>query len=147
MQDDMQIGSLKYTNVIKIEGIMKHDYCIKSERITISAMTKAESEKYRRLRNRKDNIVFFFSQKEITADEQKAWYEIYLLDDSQIMFSIYENSSNAFIGGVGLYDINKKTGRAEVGRIIIDREIAAGKRYGAEAIKLVQIYTHQTWQV
>lgn len=116
---------------------MKHNYFIESDRISLHAMTEDESEMYRILRNRKDNIDFFFSGKEITVAEQKTWYERYLNDETQLMFSIYENVGGVFIGGISLYDIDSNKGMAEVGRIIIDRNIAAGKHYGAEAIKLL----------
>ncbi|SDB63064.1 GNAT family N-acetyltransferase [Butyrivibrio sp. INlla16] len=117
---------------------MKHTYCLENEKICIRPMSPEDSEKYRVLRNRKDNIGFFFSGTEITSDQQAAWYTRYLADETQYMFSIYETDSDQFIGGIGIYDIDEIKGQAEVGRIIVDKELAAGKHYGAEAIKLIE---------
>ncbi|WP_026669513.1 GNAT family N-acetyltransferase [Butyrivibrio sp. AE3006] len=116
---------------------MNHNYNMQSEGVKLTPMTAQDSEKYRILRNRKDNISFFFSGKEITSDQQAAWYKKYLDDDTQYMFSIYEKNSDNYIGGIGIYDIDTDKRTAEVGRIIVDREIAGGKHYGAAAISLL----------
>ena len=113
---------------------MQHDYTIPADDITLRPMSATDSEVYRRLRNREDNRNFFFDASEISAEQQRAWYERYLSDQASYMFSVYETNANAFIGGIGLYDIDRAAGTAEVGRILIDRQIAAGHGYGAQAI-------------
>ncbi|WP_026496828.1 GNAT family N-acetyltransferase [Butyrivibrio sp. WCD3002] len=117
---------------------MNHNYELKSDKITLKPMSSVDSECYRVLRNRKDNISFFFSGAEITQDQQANWYNKYLTDETQYMFSIYETDSARYIGGIGIYDVDKSSGCAEVGRIIVDRELAAGKHYGAKAIELLE---------
>ena len=104
----------------------------------MSPLENDTSEEYRLLRNREDNRKFFFSNKEITAESQNKWFEKYLLDKNQIMFAIYEKASSVFVGGICIYDIDGS--KAEVGRIIIDRQKVGGKGYGAEAIKLINAF-------
>ena len=102
---------------------MNHNFVAENDKICIKPMTDEESEQYRLLRNRKDNAPFFFTSITITKEMQRKWFEKYLCDDSQLMFSIYEKATDAFIGGVSIYGVNTKKGEAEVGRIIIDKEI------------------------
>ncbi len=116
---------------------MNHNCFAENDKIRIAPMTDEESELYRLLRNRKDNAPFFFSSITITKEMQHKWFKKYLCDDSQLMFSIYEKSTGAFVGGVSIYDVNLQKGEAEVGRIIVDKEIASGKHYGAQSIELV----------
>ncbi|WP_026527611.1 GNAT family N-acetyltransferase [Butyrivibrio sp. VCD2006] len=118
---------------------MNHSFELESNKIILKPMSSTDSENYRVLRNRKDNISFFFSGTEITKDQQANWYNEYLADETQYMFSIYETDSAMYIGGIGIYDVDNSNGCAEVGRIIVDRELAAGKHYGAEAIRLLEV--------
>ena len=117
---------------------MEHNFELKTDKIILKPMSSVDSECYRVLRNRKDNISFFFSGAEITQEQQANWYNKYLADNTQYMFSIYEADSARYIGGIGIYDVDKTNDCAEVGRIIVDRELAAGKHYGAMAIRLLE---------
>ncbi len=115
---------------------MNHKYLLQSEELLLTPMTAQDSEKYRMLRNRDDNKNFFFSSRSISLEQQIIWYRNYLEDDKQYMFSVYEANSMLFIGGIGLYNIDYQKGNAELGRILIDRNVASGKHYGAKAIRL-----------
>ncbi|MBE5913519.1 MAG: GNAT family N-acetyltransferase [Pseudobutyrivibrio ruminis] len=117
---------------------MNHNFILESKRIILSSLEREDSEKYRLLRNRSDNCKYFFSNKEISAEDQDKWYQKYLNDESQIMFAICEKANGDFVGGICIYDIDGS--KAEVGRIIIDRQKAGGKGYGAEAIKLINAF-------
>lgn len=98
------------------------------------------SEAYRILRNREDNRSYFFNNVLISKEQQAKWYRKYLKDDSQKMYAIIANDTNVFLGAIGFYDYDDSEGTAEVGRIIVDKEIAVGRGYGAIAInKLLMI--------
>ena len=118
---------------------MKHNYSIVCENIIISPMGELESELYRQLRNRADNRKGFFDQNIIEKEQQRKWFNQYLKRTDQIMFSIYIKESEEFIGGLGIYDINRDKRIAEVGRIIIDKERCKGKGYGAESLKGISL--------
>lgn len=116
---------------------MNHSFTVENENIKLEPMSADDSERYRVLRNREDNAHFFFSNAEISQQAQRKWYEGYLTQNDQLMFSVYEEPDMRWIGGIGIYDIDTAKGCAEVGRIIIDRYIAGGKHYGSQAIQLI----------
>lgn len=116
---------------------MEHHYIMENEKILLSPMGPEESEQYRLLRNREDNAHFFFTDAEITREAQSAWFNRYLSDSAQLMFSIYEKPEGRWVGGIGVYDIDRGRKCAEVGRIIVDRQLAGGRHYGSEAIRLL----------
>lgn len=113
---------------------MKHDYSIECEHIIIVPMDKRTSEYYRKLRNREDNRSFFFTSAVIEKEQQEKWFQNYLNKQSEYMFAVFLKEKMEFAGGIGIYDIDLSRKTAEVGRIIIDRNLAAGKGYGTEAI-------------
>lgn len=114
---------------------MKHDYSIECEHIILIPMDEQTSECYRKLRNREDNRNFFFNSAIIEREQQKKWFQNYLNKQSEYMFAAFLKEKMEFVGGIGIYDIDLSRKTAEVGRIIIDRNLAAGKGYGTEAIK------------
>ena len=112
---------------------MKHNYKRKSGNLLLLPMSVEDSESYRILRNQNENRARFFNTSVISKEQQLKWYDSYLANDSELMFSIFENG--IFIGGVGIYDINIISKSAEIGRIIIDKSIAGGKGYASVVIK------------
>lgn len=114
---------------------MKHSYSITGENIILVPMNENSSELYRRLRNREDNRNFFFNSDIISSEQQTKWFQNYLEKETEYMFSVLLKEDETFIGGIGIYDIDRLGGKAEIGRIIIDRNLAGGKGYGTEAIK------------
>ena len=114
---------------------MKHDYSIEREHIILVPMDEQTSECYRKLRNREDNRNFFFNSVVIEKEQQEKWFQNYLNKQSEYMFAVFLKEKMEFVGGIGIYDIDLFRKTAEVGRIIIDRNLAAGKGYGTEAIK------------
>lgn len=113
---------------------MKHDYSIECDHIILMPMSLQTSELYRQLRNREDNREFFFNSTIIEREQQEAWFQNYLKKETEYMFSVVHKLTGSFIGGIGIYDIDSSKRTAEIGRIIIDKELAAGKGYGTEAI-------------
>ena len=113
---------------------MRHDYSFEGEHIYLIPMNEDTSEQYRRLRNREDNRGFFFNSAVIEKEQQEKWFGSYLKKESECMFAVFLDDTKEFIGGIGIYDIDHLRGTAEVGRIIIDRNLVSGKGYGAEAI-------------
>lgn len=114
---------------------MKHDYSIECGHIVLVPMDEQTSEQYRQLRNREDNRNFFFNSTVIEREQQERWFQNYLNKQSECMFAVFLKEKMEFVGGIGIYDIDLSQKTAEVGRIIIDRNLVAGKGYGTEAIK------------
>ncbi len=114
--------------------MLNHTFIKKSHTIQIVPMNQKYSECYRMLRNIDSNRAFFFSDKIISDGEQKAWFENYLNDETQIMFAVLDHEGG-FIGGCGLYYIDDNS-KAEFGRIVIDEKMR-GKGIGCEVVRLV----------
>ena len=116
---------------------MNHNYICEGENIILKPMSLEESQLYRCLRNRDDVKKYFFYTENISEEAQNKWYLKYKENQQEVMFSIYEKDSNDFLGGIGIYDINNNDGTCEIGRIIIDKQKAKGKGYGAKALILL----------
>lgn len=113
---------------------MQHNYLYKADRLMLVPMDKLANEKYRQLRNRDDNRKFFINSSIITKDQQEKWFNSYLTKKNEYMFSIVQLNSHLLIGAIGIYNIDSVSKQAEIGRIIIDKNLAAGKGYGTESI-------------
>lgn len=113
---------------------MQHNYTISTANIILQPLSKEDSQCLRRLRNREDNRKWFKSHTEITEEMQDTWYEKYLSSPTEIMFSVYDADTHCFLGTVGLYDIDTEKKCAEVGRLLIDRQTAAGRGLGTEVL-------------
>ena len=82
-------------------------------------MTYEDSERYRQLRNNEWALKWFIHRERIGKEEHKTWYNNYLTDIYDVMFSIYYN--NSYCGSNGLYHIDYNLKTAEYGRIVIDQ--------------------------
>lgn len=111
---------------------MRHEYTIDLNRIMLRPLMWDDIENLRVLRNRERN--FFLDSTEISEEQQRKWYNNYLLKDNDIMFSIVRKSDQPeFCGSIALYSIDKANGLCEIGRTLIDKEICPDKGIGLEA--------------
>lgn len=101
----------------------------KHKNVVLKDMDIRESELYRRLRNMDEIRKCFFSDAIISETAQQAWFQSYLQDKTEQMFSVL-NEDGEFIGGCSLYRI--QTGFAEFGRLVIDPH-CRGRGYGKNA--------------
>jgi len=118
---------------------MIHTFSIQENNIILFPMSKLDSEKYRILRNRSKE--WFGDKNEISLEEQVRWFNNYLIDESVLMFSIYDLDKN-FVGGNSIYNINYDTGECEYGRVVIN-ESYRGKGYGRNATQAAIIIAKQ----
>lgn len=107
------------------DNLMEHYYEIKSERIILKPLKKEDIEMLRVLRNRASK--YFITQKHITKEQQRQWYETYLKKQNDYMFKVVLRSKpDEFVGAAALYDIDMDEGSAEFGRIVVDSKKAQG---------------------
>ena len=111
---------------------MLHSITCKNDNICLCPMTAAQSELYRQLRNRDEVRCSFVSTDIITEEQQKTWFEKYLSNNKDYMFSILHGQE--FVGGCSLYNISDN--RCEFGRFIIAPEFS-GRGYGKIVLSLV----------
>lgn len=121
---------------------MNHNYILRTKNLLLVPISEADSEKYRCLRNNKENREWFIHKEIISQDKQLEWFYKYLKNDNEYMFSIYILNEKYFtyIGAVALYNINLISKTAEIGRIIIDKTIASKHGFGSEAIQALVIF-------
>ena len=126
---------------------MKHCYELKSKKIILKPLEKEDIEMLRVLRNQASKC--FVTQKYITREQQQQWYKTYLEKQNDYMFKVVLCSNpDEFVGAVALYDIDKKKGTAEFGRIIVDNKKVQGIgrdivdaicRFGYDEFELIKI--------
>ena len=78
---------------------MKHAYVINGDRIIMVPLEQEDIEPLRNLRNREKE--WFLSNDFITKEQQKEWYERYLLQNDDIMFKIvFKEKPEIFCGAI-----------------------------------------------
>lgn len=110
---------------------MKHDISCIFNRVILKPLTADESEQMRVVRNRFSQ--WFGHSQEITKEQQDSWYQKYLGNESDLMFSIFHRETGTWIGAAGLYDINYEKRIGVFGRIVIDSDIKPEKGLGRDA--------------
>lgn len=91
-----------------------------NDSIYIRELLKDDIEVLRILRNRSINRKNFIYQKEISYESQQIWFNSYLKNFQDYMYSVVRKSDNSIIGFAAIYDINN--GEAEFGRLIVDKD-------------------------
>jgi len=115
---------------------MRHNIKMITDHLTIIPLSETGSEQFRLLRNREEIRKWFIYKGIISIEDQKKWYASYLENDADYMFEIREGSETGqFLGAASIYQIDKVHQSAELGRIIIDHELAGKKGYGTETVK------------
>jgi len=89
-------------------------------------------------RNHPDSRRWFFSQEEITEQQQERWFEELSGRDNERFFVI-EDEEGVSVGTVSLYNIDPAKGRAEYGRMLIDPD-HRGKGLALEATLAILRY-------
>lgn len=97
---------------------MQHQYQGSFGLARLRPLAEQDIEPLRVLRNA--NKSFFYSDNEITKEQQELWFRQYLVNKSDIMFSVstQKDSLSLFAGASALYEISGA--RCEFGRFVID---------------------------
>lgn len=90
------------------------------QRVKLEPLTQDDIEQVRLLRNL--NRQWFVFSEEISPEGQKKWYDEYLTRNNDVMFSVRLQITNAWIGTVALYAIDRESQEAEFGRLLIGFE-------------------------
>ena len=91
-----------------------------NDSIYIRELLKDDIEFLRVLRNRSVNRKNFIYQKEISYESQQIWFNSYLKNFQDYMYSVVRKSDDSIIGFAAIYDINNN--EAEFGRLIVDKD-------------------------
>lgn len=116
---------------------MNHKYFEEWDPIILLPLTEATSEQYRQLRNMENIRKYFVSTSEISEKQQKEWFQNYLKNEEDIMFSIHlKDRERTFVGANAVYHISRSKKEGEYGRIAIMPQYA-GKGIGYAATMAV----------
>ena len=92
---------------------------------------------------RNESSEWFFSSLPLAKSEQRGWYERYLADASERMFvmeshlTLHEGvDSVKVVGALGLVHIDRLHQRAELGRVVMDKD-ETGRGHATTAIRLL----------
>lgn len=88
----------------------------------IRPIEREDIEQLRLWRNQIEIRSQFIDDRQITEEQQRQWYELYLGKEDDIVWIARELSSNQPVGSVSLYDIDYQNKTAEVGRLMVAKE-------------------------
>ena len=113
--------------------ILKHSIEHSFGKVVLKPLTEEESENMRIARNK--NSIWFGCSGQIDKEQQKQWYKNYINKETEYMFSIFHKQTGAWIGAVGIYDLNSSNFGyvGEFGRLIIDADLKPEKGLGIDA--------------
>lgn len=113
---------------------MEHPFKAEYANIRLLPLAAGDIESLRIWRNDPDNTKFLRKIPYITPEMQQEWFESYLSDRNELIFSIYElGEKEKLVGSLSLYDI--KEDEATFGKILIGDKNAHGKKIGVHATK------------
>jgi len=124
---------------------VNHNYTIKERDILLRPVVEQDIESMRNWRNSDWARNFFLDSSIITKEQQQKWFENYLEKTDDFMF-IIEWQGKA-VGMVGIYNVNKKPGHAEFGRLLIGEELARGKGIGKKTVELLSKFAMQELKI
>jgi diamine N-acetyltransferase len=106
---------------------------IKTDRVELRLLTEDDLDLTLAWRNR-DDVRRWFKQSDIvSAEAHRAWFAANLMSDDSLMFVVEDAATQAPVGQVSIYNIDREIGEAEVGRFIAAPG-ASGKGYIRDAI-------------
>lgn len=113
------------------EILMRHQYQASYGSVCLRPLAEQDVEALRILRNK--NKQFFYSDTEITQEQQEQWFKRYLAKKNDIMFAVHAQIENTdmFAGATALYNMSDT--RCEFGRFVIDDSFR-GRGLGRDAL-------------
>ncbi len=121
---------------------MNHKYCAKYKNVKLRPLERNDIEQLRVWRNDYSKTKYLRKIELITPEKQLEWYESYLSNPDEIIFSIIETQQlKRIVGSIALY--NFKDGQAEVGKIQIGDDNAHGMGIGKISLVMASLIGFQ----
>lgn len=115
---------------------MIHNYQFTYRDIILQPLKEDDIEDIRCLRNKQRQ--YFLNSSFITKKQQHEWFLSYLEKGDDIMFKISKAAKpNCLIGAIAVYNIFLASSEGEIGRTMIDKEIAPEKGLGQMATRAI----------
>lgn len=121
---------------------MKHHFYCEHRRVALRALTEADIEWVRCLRNQPQIRKWFNYSKELTSEQQKLWYQKYIIDPTDFMYvAVMRDQPDISIGTYADYNYDMENGTIEAGRLMVDSAHVTQRALGYDivgcAVKLV----------
>lgn len=112
---------------------MRHNYSASHGNVTLFPLTQSDSGMLRVWRNRAENSRFLRKLPHISAAMQDEWFNNYLVNADEYVFSIVESDSlKQVVGSLALYNFSDTS--CELGKIMVGHDNAHGKKVGLNAV-------------
>ena len=112
---------------------------LKSEKVTLRAMTEKDTANVVKWRNSPSVVENFIFRTPLTEEAHLNWYRNKILKGEVAQFIIVDNESGKDVGSVYLRDIDNDNQKCEYG-IFIGEESCRGKGLGTAAARLILGY-------
>ena len=111
-----------------IQDFKESNFSVSSSLVTLDLIgeKELEGESYKWLNDREVTIYMDKGYEENTKEEQRAYYKQMMESDTDILFSIRDNLSNAHIGNVGFHNIDSRHNKSSLGILIGDKNYWKG---------------------
>lgn len=116
---------------------------LRSNRLSLRAMEESDLALIAHWRSQPEVYEYFYEFLPISVRQQRNWYERQLQDSSEINFVIEDIKSEKAIGTVSIYHIDRRSRKAEWGRLIIGDPVARSGGRGVEVEALVLQYSFE----
>ena len=118
---------------------------IKTQRLILKEITEEDAEQIVFWRSNPNVYKYFRSPHELTLEEHIKWYEqTYLLDNAQIQFVAYENTSQQAIGVFGIRRYPNIKSSVEVSYLLDVK--AQGNGFSKEAVLGIIKFAKENWR-
>ena len=115
---------------------MKHNIRMEYKNIILRPLEQEDIEYLREWRNDEKNTKYLRKIGYISEEQQKKWYEGYLVNEDEYTFAIEERCElNRIVGSASLYGFNN--GQVEFGKILIGDSEAHGKKIGCHTTEAI----------
>jgi RimJ/RimL family protein N-acetyltransferase len=108
-------------------------FIIPGQRVALHLLRYEDIELIRQWRNQDHIRKWFKFTGIISKEQQQQWWEAYRQKDDDLMFLIYHCSEARPLGTIALYNIDRKAGAAEFGRLLIPAVQDQGQGFATEA--------------
>ncbi|WP_081581595.1 UDP-4-amino-4,6-dideoxy-N-acetyl-beta-L-altrosamine N-acetyltransferase [Pararhodospirillum photometricum] len=116
---------------------------LRSNRLLLRAIEESDLPIISFWRSQPEVYEYFYEYLPISVRQQKNWYEKQLQDSSEINFVVADIKTGKAIGTVSIYHIDRRSRKAEWGRLIIGDPSARSGGKGAEIEALVLQYSFE----
>lgn len=116
---------------------------LEGARIRLRPLESRDLPSTRAWRNRDDVRLWFRTTAPVSPEQHAAWWRGYSSRDDDLVFVIEEKLDGGAVrpvGTISVYAIDRESGRAEFGRLMIGEPAAAGRGLAREATNLLADY-------